>query len=232
MSIWFVTPVWGRVQLTAVCLLQRRLVIDELATHGVEARCVVVGDDANLSVARELGFDVVEQDNEYLGRKFNDGIEHAARAGATWVVPIGSDSWIDPAYFLPLPAPGETRTSACYAAVTADRIGYLRVLPDDRGAGPYLLHRDLLEPSGFRPADDLLRRYIDSSTVRGLAGPVRWVHRDVHEAQYIGFRGTPTLTPYQRLVDRWGTGEADDPWQRLALHYPSELVDAAREALR
>ena len=106
MSMWFVTPAWQRYELTAVCLRQRQWVIEQLADHGIEARCVVVADDENLDIARALGFDVVEQRNDRgLGRKFNDGYEHAARAGATWIVPIGSDSWIDPRYFLPAPAP-------------------------------------------------------------------------------------------------------------------------------
>ena len=89
MSIWFVTPSWQRYDLSAVCFDQRLDVIRTLAEHGIEAHCVVVADDENLDLARERGFATVEQDNEWLGRRFNDGIEYACRNGASRVVPIG-----------------------------------------------------------------------------------------------------------------------------------------------
>src|ERR1051325_10020747 len=99
-SLWFVTPAWQRYELSAVCFDQRLLVMDALRAAGVEAQCVVVADDENLDLARERGFARVEQDNEWLRRRFNDGIEYAAYQGATRIVPIGSDSWIDPDYLL------------------------------------------------------------------------------------------------------------------------------------
>lgn len=228
-SIWFVTPAWQRYQLSAVCFDQRLDVIRSLARHGIEARCVVVADDENLDLARGHGFEVVEQDNEWLGRRFNDGIEYAARAGADWIVPIGSDSWIDPAYFLPLPNRHVTRTSERYCAVTADRLADLRVASAS-GAGPYMLHRSILPP-GFRPARDDKKRSIDKSTIAGLARPPRWERCDVSPYQYVGFRGAVTLTPYEKLVAAWGLEERTDPWQVLAAHYPEQLVAWAQAAV-
>lgn len=234
MTLWFVTPAHGRLALSAVCYDQRRHVIDALAERGIEARCVVIANDENLDLASARGFDLVEQSNDTLGRKFNDGIEYAGRHGAEWIVPIGSDSWIDPAYFLGLQAP-IVRTSRLYCAVTADRLAELSVR-NANGAGPYTFHRSVLEPSGFRPADDDLLRRIDSSTVRGITRtnrrPVRWAPSfEMHPYQYVGFRGTPTLTSYESLVNAWGVRERDDPWSVLAAYYPSDLVDRARDAL-
>ena len=229
--IWFVTPAYRRFALSAVCFDQRKHVIDTLAEAGIEARCVVIADDENLDLARERGFDVIRRDNNYLGRKFNDGIQHAGKAGAEWIVPIGSDSWIDPAYFLGLHT-GFVRTSRTYCAVTGDRLAELSVR-DGKGAGPYVFHRSLLVSSGFRPADDLLRKNIDGSTVRGIVRStgrtIPWSPSfDRHPYQYIGFRGTPTLTPYHRLTARWGVRERADPWAILARHYPPELVERVR----
>lgn len=102
MTIWFVTPAWQRYELSELCFDQRRHVIDSLAEQGIAAKCVVIADDGNLDLARDRGFEVVAQDNQWLGRKFNDGMEYAFRNGASRVVPIGSDSWIDPAYFMPM----------------------------------------------------------------------------------------------------------------------------------
>ncbi len=212
--------------MTAICLEQRSRVIAELATHGIEARCVVIADDENLDIARALGFDVVEQSNEWLGRKFNDGQEHAGRNGAEWIVPIGSDSFIDPAYFLPLPKPEVTRTSRMYAPVEADRLAELRV--GKVGAGPHMFHRSIMEPRGFRPAPDRISRNTDHLTIRGIARPMRWEWRDLHPLQYVGFRAPPFITRYDRLWQRWGRAERLDPWERLAQTYPADLVERAR----
>lgn len=226
--IYFVTPAYQRFELTAVCLEQRQRVIDRLAGAGIEARCVVVADDENLDTARALGFDTVERDNEWLGRKFNDGIEYAATHGAEWIVPIGSDSWIAASYFTPEPDPSLTVTSALYTVVESERMAYLHV--GNRGAGPYMFHRSLLDPN-FRPARDDISRYVDSSTVAGITKPIEWHHRDLHPLQYIGFRGQPHLTPYKRLKEAWGVSESTDPWDQLAKHYPLDLVERARLAL-
>lgn len=226
--IYFVTPAWRRYELTAVCLEQRKQVIDHLASQGVEARCVVIADDENLDIASALGFDTVRQNNKWLGRKFNDGMQYAGRHGADWIVPIGSDSWIDADYFLPLPDPAQTVTSALYTVVEARRMAILKV--GNRGAGPYMFHRSLLGPR-FRPARDDIARHVDSSTVAGIRKEIIWDHRDLHPLQYVGFRGEPHLTSYERLKKVWGVSESRSPWKQLAEHYPADLVERARACL-
>jgi hypothetical protein len=49
--------------------------------------------------------------------------------------------------------------------------------------------------------------------------------------QYIGFRGNPHITSYERLKKVWGVSESTDPWAKLARHYPKDLVERARAAL-
>jgi hypothetical protein len=228
MSVFFVTPAHGRFDLTAVCLEQRQYVIEELARHSIHAECVVIADDENLDTARALGMHTVERDNEWVSRKFNDGMQYAAEHGAEWIVPIGSDSWIDPAYFLPLPSTRRTRTSAMYSVVEEHRMAELHV--GRNGAGPYMFHRSVFPP-GFRPADEQKNKNIDSSTIRGMVRTLRWEAKDIYTLQYVGFRGTPHITKYENLMMKWGTAERDDPWERLAQHYPPELVERARLAL-
>ena len=99
------------------------------------------------------------------------------------------------------------------------------------GAGPYVLAKSLLQASGFRPADDLLHKNVDSSTLNGIGQPITWEHRDLMPLQYVGFRGTPHITSYDRLITKWGVRERSDPWIRLAESYPADLVEAARRAL-
>lgn len=228
--LWFVTPAWRRFALSAVCFEQRRRTIAELAESGIEAHCVVIADDENLELARAAGFDVVERDNEYLGRKFNDGYQYAAEHGADWIVPVGSDSWVQARYFDPLPDNGAIRTSHYLLTVARDRMAHLEIKPN-HGGGPYVMRRALFESSGYRPAKDFICRGTDRSMIDGLGVPVTWETRDVSRFQHVSFRGEPHVTDYQRLWFHWGVQEEYDPWDQLAAHYDPQLVAAAKAAL-
>lgn len=232
--LYFVTPAWQRFEMSAICFEQRARVIAELAGHGIEARQVVIADDENLDIARGLGAETVERDNEMVGRKFNDGMEHAGRAGAEWIVPIGSDSWIATDYFLDLD-PAVTRTSEAYCVVTPRKMAQLSVSPKrlGRSAGPYVFHRGLLEPAGFRPsAED--SRMVDTSTIAGIeaaGSEIEWRTKTLHPFQYVGFRVEPMMTTYASLWRHWGVAELD-PWQTLRRYYPADLVARAKAAMR
>jgi glycosyltransferase involved in cell wall biosynthesis len=227
LTVWFVTPAFGRFELSEVCLRQRRSVIDTMKEQGVDAECVVIADDQNLEIARSLGFATVVRDNRWLGRKFNDGFEYAMREGADWLVPIGSDDWIDPAYLLPLPS-ALARTSHFYAPVESTRLALVSI-PTPEGAGPRMYHRSLLGRN-WRPSDERIRRGVDRSVLRSL-GMLRWEYRDVHSLQYVGFRGPTHITLYAKILDARGGEEHDDPWSMLARHFPPRMVEEARVAM-
>lgn len=230
MSIWFVTPAWKRAALSAVVFDQRLDVIRFLAEHGIEAYQVVIADDENLDLAHERGFQVLRHPN-VVSDKFNEGMAYAGKRGAEWIVPIGSDSWIDPSYFLGLYR-GLVRTSQFYCHVEATRLGEARVRKRG-GAGPYVLPRSILERVGFRPAKPGLMRAVDSSTLAGLEAvgqlDFRPFHR--HPFQYVGFRVEPYITSYASLMRLHGVREHADPWAILAQHYPPALVERAREVV-
>jgi hypothetical protein len=95
-NVWFITPVHERYLLTSICLEQRARFLRELP---FEAHAVIIGDDDNMKVARELGLDTVEKDNEFVGAKFNAGYKYAIEHGATHCMAIGSDSWMHPSVF-------------------------------------------------------------------------------------------------------------------------------------
>ena len=227
MSLWFVTPAYQRFDLTAVCLDQRLAVARYLAPYGIEVRCVVVADDDNLDLARERGMDTVEAPN-VVSDKFNAGMAYAGEHGAAWIVPIGSDSWIDPQYFLGLHK-GTVRTSQWYCHVEADRLGEARVRKRG-GAGPYVFPRRVLEPVGFQPATAGLMRHVDSSTLAGL-GPLTFRPFHRHPFQYIGFRVAPYITAYDSLMRLHGVQEHPKPWDLLRSYYPPELVERARQVV-
>ena len=232
MRLYFVTPAFRRYALAEVCFDQWKQVSAALALHGVELRVVVVSDDDNLDIARAAGFDTVEQDNDWLGRRFNDGYEYACRNGADYVTGVGSDSWIDPAYFLPLPDPDVARRGRTLAVVTRSKLAELRLRGG--GATPFVFHRSLLEPAGFRPLKDRIPKGCDSSTIAGIRdtyGRLRWEDRDLHQYQHVSFRAYPHLTKFSRLWASHGVRLIHDPWPALAEHYPAPLVARARAAL-
>jgi hypothetical protein len=232
-GVWLVTPAWRRIELSELCFDQHAHVMDVLTAAGVETHHVVVADDENLELARARGWHTVEQDNRWLGRRFSDGIEYAFRHGAQYVVPIGSDSWIDPAYFLPLPEPGVVRTSRSYCVLTDAKLGRVQ-MPERSPAGPHMLTRELLQLVDGRPVNDRIEHGCDTSTVRNLEAASRrrmpWEWRDVHPYQYVGLRGWPTITTYFRLVNQWGVEELDDPWPVLRETF-GPFVDRARTLL-
>lgn len=84
-SLWFVMPVHGRIPLAAICLRQLRRTCDELIQDGIDATAVVVGDQETLDELEvaELGFATVERNNEFVSRKFNDGIDLACDPSQT-----------------------------------------------------------------------------------------------------------------------------------------------------
>lgn len=245
-SLWFVMPVHGRLDLAALCLRQLRSTCDQLADADVDASAVIVADRENLDGLRDrilglLGFGHVERDNWFLSRRFNDGIQlaldprHNARP-ADYVVPIGSDDWIDHRILLPLP---DDRTVIGYqhvAFVREDgREMTYRHLDYTGGCGIRVYPRALMEPLGWRPADEDRKRACDTSILRNVtqANPgLRVSHRDVDPRQIVDWKSAgEQLNPYAglRLHPATGTG---DPFSDLAGVYPAALLDEMRDLYR
>lgn len=226
--LWLVSPVHGREGLTRLCLEQRRILVDELAELGLEAHVLVIGQGTDLGAARELELQVLERPN-VLGLRVNDGLEWAFReGGATHAAFVGSDDWLTADHLADLPAQGRARASRWVSFVSPDG----RLLASMEGAPPkgrvpWTMSRELLEPVGFRPADDTARRGVDSSILRGLPVP---------RAEAFEFR--PDDDPL-RCVDFKTRGEQLTPWrlqaasrysrpnpfELLATRYPLELVE-------
>lgn len=172
-SLWFVQPVYGRVGLSRLCMEQRRRMFDELAGLGIDAQMVVVGDDANLTTAREFGFHVLEWPN-VLGRKVNDGFEYACReGGADFVSYIGSDDWALASWFTAMPPAGRIKTSKWVALVAPGGCRLIvREVPGSVGNAPWIIPRDLLARVDFRPAADHRMNGIDGSIRNSLMAPL------------------------------------------------------------
>ena len=61
-SICLVIPVWKRYTLTRIMLENLQNTFIHCYKKGIEANAVVIGDDANLTVADSLGMGVIESE--------------------------------------------------------------------------------------------------------------------------------------------------------------------------
>lgn len=232
--MWFVVPAAGRVALAQICLKQLRRTCDALTEHGIEATAIVVGDDDNLDTAQTLGFGTVRRNNEYVSRKYNDGIQVACDPAinprpADYVIPCGSDDWVDHHIFHDLPRPD--------TVVGFQRISFVRedgqeittsILQYTGGSGIRIYPRQLLEPLGYRPADEDRVRACDTSILTNLQRHhdhgMHVEHRHHHDRQIVDWKTRgQQLNPYETLRRHRRT-QAADPFVELAGIYPAEAL--------
>ena len=236
-SLWFVVPAHGRLALSRICLRQLRRTIDDLEDAGVRASAVVVASDENLDTARELGFGTVERNNRFLSRRFNDGFQLAFDKGvnprpADYVVPIGSDDWVDPAILLDLP-PRDT-------VVGFQRISFVRedglelterFLDYAGGCGIRIYPRACFRPFGFRPADEDRVRGCDTSILVNMKRtlPFKLEHREIDARQIVDWKSPGSnRNSYAEVAGRWRGSPPVDPSEALRDLFPAEaLADMA-----
>lgn len=233
MQLGLVIPAWGRYAVTHLALAQHAHLAGQLAPRGITVRSVVIANDENLDIAREFGCETLEQEN-VLGRKVNDGIEHACREGADYVAFVGSDDWIHPDLFEPLfslpDRPAPVISGHVVSVVDLER-GRLRKLGcrGPHGVSPWLIPRWALEPCAFRPIRDDLECGMEGSLQRALGSKPDWIFHDPHEFCRVDFKTDLNMTPYTRITRLLGYGPELDAWDALAEWYPAELIALGRE---
>lgn len=237
MSVCFVVPAHGRLALAALCFQQLARTSASLA-----ASVLVVAEDENLELAAELGFETLRRPNYGLGRRFNDGFEQAAKLGADYLVPLGSDDWVDAELFRELP---DERSVFCFRACSlvsedGSRLAKLRI-PYQGGIGMRIMPAALLAYVGHRPAGERLERGVDTSIIGGLrrasdarlrAGlpDVILEYRESDPLQIVDFKSpAANLNTYRACAD-YCAEESRAPFAELAGFYPGEAV-AAMQAL-
>lgn len=252
MRIAFVSAAWGRFAVTRLALAQRRDLIRRLKAKGHEAVAVVVADDENYDIAAEYGGQPLEQNNDMLGRKFNDGIEWACVVWeADFVVLIGSDDWMHPSMFDRMPKswaePVLDLNGKDFAigragpqCLTGREIAIVDLsgwrLRRCRGRGPagvipWVIPRSAL-PDHYRPIDDFKDRGIDGSLLRGLKHRPTWLWHDPHPYCRVDFKSSNNLNAYDRLSEGIGYGPEFDPASRLRTYYPDYLIEMVRDTAR
>jgi len=238
-SLAFVVPVHGRLQLAQICLRQLRRTCDALIEEGVTATAVVVSDEESLRELEPvaLGFATVERDNDFTSRRFNDGIQLAADPQhnphpVDYVVPIGSDDWVDHRLFLePLPAQNEIQGFKHISFVNEDgtqlattHLGY------EGGCGIRIIPCELLGPLRFRPADEDRRRGCDTSILVNLrkrhGDRLKIKHYDSSPYWIIDWKTAgANLNRFDNVTALHGANIEGDPFELLAGFYPAAALD-------
>ncbi len=246
-SVWFITACYKRFDLTRICLEQRARLLDELRDLGIDADCIVAADDENLDTADEFGLPTIRRPNQPLARKVNDMIEYACReGGADFVVTLGSDNWCLASQFVSLPDQRTVKTSG-HAAVVDPSGERILLVHSENGVGniPWIIPRALLEPVGFRPADDTVEVGIDGAIrsglisrlpngerpnarrrLRGLQPEQPFWSVATEPLQLVDFKTGLNITPYELIRgSRRDAHEESDPFALLATRYPEDLCE-------
>lgn len=236
-TLMFVVPAHGRFELTRICLRQLRRTIDDLEAERIDASAIVVADDANLETALELGFGIVERNNRFLSRRFNDGIQLATDRRfnprpAEFVVPLGSDDWIAPEVLLDLPRANTVVGFKRIAFVREDGAELTeRFLDYDGGSGIRIYPRPLLRMMDYRPADEDRVRGCDTSILVNMKRTLRFrlEHREIDPRLIVDWKSPGSnRNPYAEVAGRWRGSAPADPFEALAGVFPAEsLADMA-----
>lgn len=223
MSVWFLSPAFERIKVSAIVYEHRAWMLKQLRRRNIDAEGLIVADDANLELARAAGMRTLEHPNLPLGRKLNAGFEYAVKNGADWVCFIGSDSLALPGAFRNLDRLGAgTPTAVIYGCWYTIMTGGAKEYVRERDAvrmveAPPRLHvlhvpiptwalniypRELLRSLGNRPVDDALNRGLDGS-IRNRLGTYREAEVEVNEFQIVSLRSQPQITSDEALVRRY-----------------------------
>ena len=237
-TLWFVVPVHGRLSLARVCLRQLRRTCDVLYENGVAASAVIVSDRNSLAALDvvDLRFGWVERDNDFTSAKFNDGIQLATDPAynpypVDYVVPCGSDDWIDHRLFLgPLPEPNDIHGFKWMSFVREDgRVIRTTYLGYEGGSGVRIIPRQLVAPLGYRPASEDRERGCDSSIMRNIRAyhgdTLKIRHFDTSPYWIVDWKSECQLNSYELVPGVLRAQEMGDPFEELVGFYPPEALE-------
>lgn len=233
-SLWFVVPARGRIELARICLEQLRRTCDALSAEGIDASAVVIADDENLDTARDLEFAWLRRGNRPLSRKFNDGIELALTnpRPADYVVPCGSDDWVDWRLLVDLPPVHVMVGFQKMTFVSEDGgEGVVRWINYEGGTGIRIYSREIMSHLGFRPADEDRAAACDTSILFNLRRACRFEieHRDLDGRQLVDWKSTGNNLNSSQSVARYKRLGTIDPFTDLEDFFPRESLEAMRD---
>lgn len=232
-SLLLVTPVFRRFDLTRMMLLKRVDTFAEAKAHGVTVGCVAVGDEENLGVAAECGFEVLEAPN-VLGRKYNDGHQFAVENGWDISFQTNSDQVFDPRLLVAIANSPSDSLIQTHWLTAVHPLGRKALTYRNPLWSMKAYPRQLLEKNP-RPCDDSLMRMCDTSVHDGVVaanGDLPVYSIETGPLETIQFESGFQVTPWKRNITvAWytGTREHPVPWEGISLIHGEVFTSAVQE---
>jgi hypothetical protein len=154
------------------------------------------------------------------------------RMPADYVVPCGSDDWVDWRLFTDLPDENTMVGYQMLCFVRPDGQEMVQRLVNVRGGcGIRIYPRQILKTLGYRPADEDRKRACDTSIITNLykAKPFAIEHRVIDPRQIVDWKSLDVqLNPYESLTFHKTFANPQDPFVALADMYPADALEAMR----
>lgn len=198
---------------------------------------MLVGERGDLDALPDLGFGEIERDNRFLSRRFNDGIQLATDPSinarpADFVVPCGSDDWIDHRILHALPEQNELVGFQRMSFVREDGQEISSAFIDyPGGCGIRIYPRELMAALDYRPADEDRPRGCDTSiltNLRRVHRNLRIMHADRHDRQIVDWKSPAEQLNSYEDVGRRRRQAIADPFAALADMYPADALEEMR----
>lgn len=228
-----VIPVWKRYALTRIMLQQLQTTFRLCEWGGVHANAVVIGDDANLTVAEDLGFCVLESEN-LLGKKYNDGHEFSVEQGYDVSLHCNSDQAFQPSLLRRMAHADDNKIIRSHYLTAIHKSGE-KAISYRNPVWAFNAFPTKLLAKNPRPMHDKIMKMCDSAAVMGVlhANP-HALDIDVGYSYFeaIQFESETQLTPWERHVlvaTKTSSGEEGPvPWDAIELihgkWFQSELL--------
>jgi hypothetical protein len=147
-----------------------------------------------------------------------------------YVVPCGSDDWVDWRLFTDLPAQDTMVGFQRLSFVRADGREMVQRFVNVRGGcGIRIYPRAIVGMLGYRPADEDRKRACDTSIITNLTKAARFQieHRTIDPRQIVDWKSKDIqLNPYESLTFHRTFANPQDPFEALADLYPAEALAA------
>lgn len=226
------TPVWGRYHLTEILLKRWVEIFAEARELGVECHAVIIGDDANLLIARDLGFATITAPN-WLGSKYNDGHEYAVREGFDFSFQVNSDQVFDPRLLKAIADSPEDCMIQTRWLTSVHRDGR-RAIATHNPLWAMTAYPTKLLRNNPRPCDESIDRMCDTGVRRGVeeANPGAGIHEiEIDPLETIQFESATQMTSWGRhlkvaLLN--GTMDFPTPWGEITKLHGEQLVREMR----
>ena len=174
-TITIITPAWKRYEISEI-VFQNFYNLQKKLKKKINLKVIIISDDNNLNIAKKFGFITVKTNNEFLGRRFNNGFEKALEVGSDFILPVGSDSLITKEVILSganLSNSNSLVFSTMHSMLNeaGNRIGCINTASSNKSQNKgalWFYNRGSVISAGKRPCKDRINSSCDRHTINSI----------------------------------------------------------------